>query len=130
VNKGAGLIIPILFVIGLYFGLPAVMSAGWVRWAKSTVPRNLSGTLSLTSFIFSTSSGLLAASAALYARLIRSFPYYDPLLLKVFGWGGFLSLVALAFACSGAWRANPLRWYAPVCAVGMLLFWLMAATGE
>jgi hypothetical protein len=85
VNKAIELIIPVLFVVGAYVALPGAMIAGWVRWAKSGKPRNISAILSLISFIFSTSSGLLAISAALYGVGIGGFRYYDPTLLKIFG---------------------------------------------
>jgi hypothetical protein len=129
-NKGTELIVPILFVVGSYIALPAIMISGWVRWAKRRTPRTLSGIFSLTGFILGTTSGLLAISSILYALMIGGFPYYDPFLLRIYRWGGLLSLAGIAFAISGAWRPNPLRWYAPACAAGTLLFWFMAATGE
>jgi hypothetical protein len=58
------------------------------------------------------------------------FAYYDPLLLRIFRWGGLLSLSGMAFEIRGTWRPNPLRWYAPGCALGMLLFWFAMAIGE
>ena len=129
-NKVTEIIVVTLVVIGIYVVLPLAMIMGWVRWARCRTIRPLSATLSFISFIFSTSSGLLAILAALYALTFGGFRYYDPILLKVFAWGGLLSLIGLAFAISGAWRPNALRWYAPACATGMLLFWLMAITGE
>jgi hypothetical protein len=58
------------------------------------------------------------------------FPYYDPLLLRVFRIGVLISLGGIVFGISGVWRPSPLRWHAPVCAVGMLTFWILAASGE
>ena len=129
-NKVSEVLVPILLALVTYIALPFVIIIGWVRWAKSRTPRTLSGIFSLTSFALGSSSALLAISSILYAQIIGGFPFYDPLLLRIYLWGSLLSIGAIAFAISGAWRPNPLRWYAPACAVGMLLFWLMAATGE
>jgi hypothetical protein len=30
----------------------------------------------------------------------------------------------------GCWHRNPVRWYAPLCALGMSVFWVAAAMGE
>ncbi len=122
--------IEVLFAIGIYLALPAALVLGWVRWLKRRQPQTLSSILSLIGFTLTTTSGLLAVSSILYAQTIRGFAYYDPLLLRIYGWGGVLSLAAIMFAVSGVWRPNPLRWYAPACAVGMLLFWLIMASGE
>lgn len=129
-SRSVDLIFPILFAIGIYLVLPVIMILGWTRWAKSKTAPTWSSILSLIGFTFATSSGVLAISSVMYAHRIGGFPYYDPLLLKVFRWGGLFSLVGLAFAIGGSRQANPLRWFAPACAAGMLLFWLMSAAGE
>jgi hypothetical protein len=77
-----------------------------------------------------TASGLLATSSVLYAHAIGGFPFYDPLLLRIYRWGALLSLSGTVFAFIGVWRPGPLRWHAPACAVGTLLFWFAAAMGE
>ena len=114
----------------IYLALPAVMASGWIRWAKRSQPRNLSAILSLISFSLGTASGLLAIFTVLYALAIRSFPHYDPLLLTIYLLGVLLSLAGIVFGIGGVWRPSPVRWHAPVCAVGMLLFWFMQAGGE
>ena len=42
-----------------------------------------------------------------------------PVLLRIYRWGGLVSIAGIAFALGGAWRPNPLRWYAqpvlPAC---------------
>jgi hypothetical protein len=53
-----------------------------------------------------------------------------PLLLRIFRWGGLLSLAGILFGICGVWRPGPLRWQAPVCGLGTLAFWLLAAEGE
>jgi hypothetical protein len=78
--------------------------------------------LSLIGFIFATASALIAVSFLGYAQ-IHDFPYYDPLLLRVFRCGALLSLGGIVFGISGAWQPSPLRWHAPAAAVGMLAFW-------
>jgi hypothetical protein len=80
-------------------------------------------------FILATASALLAVLTTGYAQ-IHHFPYYDPLLLRIFRWGVLLSLCGIVFGIGGAWRPSPLRWHSPVSGLGMLAFWIMAASGE
>jgi|SRR5271169_667585 len=129
-NKAAGSVVLVLFVVGVYVALPAVMTWGWVRWWKRTQPRTPFSILSLIGFTLATASGLLAISAMLYARAVGGLPFYDPLLLRIYRWGALLSLSGIVFAVIGVWRPSPLRWHAPACAIGTLLFWFAAAMGE
>jgi hypothetical protein len=85
--------------------------------------------LSLAGFTLASASALLAISAVVYAQAI-GFPFYDPRLLRAYRWGCLLSISGIVFAISGVWRKSPLRWLAPACSVGTLLFWLMATTSE
>src|SRR3979490_2763825 len=103
-HKAAEWTAPILFVIGAYIALPVGMISGWVRWAKRAQPRTLSSILSLVGFTLATASGLLAISTMMYTRAIGGFRYYDPLLLRIYGWGGLLSIAGIVSAISGAWR--------------------------
>jgi hypothetical protein len=121
----------IIFVLGIsmYIAMPAVLVWGWLRWAKRTEPRTLCSTLSLIGFLLATISGLLAILTFFYAIVI-GFRFYDPPLLRIYRWGLLLSLTGFLFAISGVWRTNPLRWHAPASAVGMFLFWFVAALGE
>lgn len=120
----------VLIVVSMYIALPAVMIWGWVRWSKYTKPRTTFSTLSLIGFTFATASGLLAISAMLYARVAGGFSFYDHSLLRIYRWGALLSVAGMVFAITGLWRPSPLRWHAPVCAVGTLALWLAAAAGE
>src|SRR5215471_11415032 len=122
--------ISVLLAIGLYLALPAVMIWGWLRWRKSREPRSVLSTLSFIGFTLGTVSGLLAISATLYSRAVGGFPLYGPSVMRIYRWGTILSLVAVLFAIIGVWRPGPLRWHAPVCAVGTLAFWLTEITGE
>jgi hypothetical protein len=96
------------------------------------LPRTLSSKLSLIGFAFAIASGLLAASSILYARAIGGFPYYDPLLLRIFAWGFLLSSVGLTLTIIGALRPsqNRLRFLPLICAAVTLIFWLLTAMGE
>lgn len=121
-------VLPIIFVAGAYVLLPALIIVGWVRWAGR---RQTGDTrLSLTGFALGTASALLAIGAMLYAHSAGGFPFYDPALLKIYRFGLLLSVVGLVFGVVGLRRSSPIRWYAPVAAVGTLLFWLAAAAGE
>jgi hypothetical protein len=129
-HRVAELTVLVLFAIGIYLAVPAAMILGWVRWIRRRQPLTLSSILSLIGFTLASASGLLSISSVLYAQTIGGFPYYDPSLLRIYRWGVLLSLAAIVFAISGAWRPGPLRWYAPTCAAGMLVFWFMSASGE
>ena len=83
----------------------------------------------LAGFVLATASALLAVSTIAYAQ-IHHFPYYDPLLLRIFRTGALLSLGGIAFGISGVWRPSSTRWYAPTSAVATLAFWILAAEGE
>jgi hypothetical protein len=112
--------------VGTVLFIPALLLWGWIRWIKSPSPLRASSTLSLIGFSFATSSALIAFSAHLYARFIRSFPSHDPALMKIYACGCLLSSLGIAFAVGGTARHGPVRWLAPACAFGTLLFWLLA----
>jgi hypothetical protein len=85
--------------------------------------------MSLLGFVLATASAMLAVSAIAYAQ-VHHFPYYDPLLLRIFAGGALLSIAGIVFGIGGVWRPSSLRWHAPVSGVCMLVFWIMMASGE
>jgi hypothetical protein len=120
----------VLYVIAINIVLPAVMIWGWVRWTKREKQWTVLSILSLIGFVLATASGLLAISSFLYSRAIGGFPFFDPLLLKIYSWGALLSAAGIIFAMVGVLRPGPVRWHALVCAMGTLIFWLGAAAFE
>lgn len=114
------------------FLIPALLIWGWIRWSKlhHEVPPSRSFTFSLLGFSLASASAALALATHLYARFIHSFPFYDPTLMKIYACGCLLSIVGIVFAVAGTGRPNPVRWFAPICAFGMLVFWLLAMTSE
>jgi hypothetical protein len=126
----AGKILFILFSVAIYAALPTAIVAGWVNWGRRRQQLTISSTLSLIGFALATASALLAVSSIFYAQSGHGFAYYDPLLLRIFRWGGLLSLAGMVFGICGTWRPSLLRWYAPGCALGTLLFWFAMAIGE
>jgi hypothetical protein len=107
-----------------------VLIWGWLRWATHSQPRTLYSTLSLIGFALATASGLLAITSMLYAYATGGFRYYDPMLLRIFRWGGLLSIAGIVFAIGGVRKSSALRWHGIGFSVGMLLFWFMSAAGE
>jgi len=122
------IIVGILIALG-YLVTPTALIWGWTTWTRQPKQKTLPAILSLIGFIFATASAILAVSSIAYAQ-VHHFPYYDPLLLRIFRWGGLLSLAGLLFGIGGVWRPGALRWHAPLCGLGMLAFWFIAATGE
>jgi acyl dehydratase len=118
----------ILAIIG-YAVAPAMLVWGWIRWLLSPKSWAAFAALSFVGFLLASASGVLAASAIAYAQ-VRRFPYYDPLLMRIFSAGVLLSLAALTLGIGGTFRANPLRWHAPVSALATLTFWLWMASME
>lgn len=119
-----------LFVAGIYCALPVSIVHGWVCWTKRRPRLTAYSFLSLVGFTLATASALLAVASLTYAQAIHGFTFYDPLLLRIYKWGGLLSLCGFVLSLAGVWRENPLRWHAPVCSAGMLLFWFAMAMGE
>jgi hypothetical protein len=120
----------IVFRTAVYVVLPAAIVVGWIRWVRARAPETLLSRLSLLAFGLATSSALLAMTSLIFAHAIGGFPYYDPRLLRFYKWGGILADTGLVLGIIGCWRRNPLRWYSPLCALGMSLFWAAAAMGE
>ena len=120
----------VIYAIVVYGALPAAFIWGWVRWANRPQPRSLAPMLTFVGFVLATLSAALAISTALYARFAGGFRYYDPTLMKIYGLGMLLSLAGLAAGLGGVWRSSVVRWHAPVCALGTLVFWVFAANSE
>jgi hypothetical protein len=120
----------IAFAIAVDIVLPAAIVVGWVRWVRGKAPGTWLSRFSLLAFGLATCSGLLAMISLIYAHAIGGFPYYDPRLLRFYRWGGFLADTGLVLGIVGCWCRNPLRWYAPLCALAMSVFWAAAAMGE
>jgi hypothetical protein len=113
-----------------YLASPTVLIWGWIRWISLPKLRTAPSVLSFAGFILATASALLAVSSMAYSVVIRRFPFYDPLLIRIFAWGILLSLGGIVFGIGGVWRPNSLRWHAPASAACMLTFWVMMASME
>jgi len=110
--------------------VPILLVWGWLRWSNDETPRSRSSTFSLIGFGLATASAGLAIGTHLYAVFVRSFRPADPTLLKIYACGSLLSVVGIGFSFAGSGRPNPVRWLAPICAIGTLVFWLLAMGSE
>jgi len=122
-------LLPIVAVV-FYALLPSAMVWAWMRWWRNSQNRTVCSFLSLVGLGLATSSAILMIVTTIYAHQIGGFPFYDPLLLRIYRWGGLLSSAGIVFGVGGVWRPNPLRWLTPACALGMFLLWGMLAMGE
>jgi len=124
--------IPWFFAIATTILVPVLLMWGWVRWAKDKDknPPSRSSTFSLLGFSLATASAALALATHLYARYVHNFALHDPALPKIYAVGCLLSVAGIAFAVAGSGRSNPVRWLAPLCAFGTLIFWLLAMSTE
>lgn len=120
--------IGILFIVG-HATAPISLAWGWVRWIRRPKLWSALPALSLVGLILASLSGLLALSTIAYAQVHR-FPFYDPLLLRIFRIGALLSISGLGFGIAGVWRSSSVRWHSAVSSFGMLIFWIVAASGE
>lgn len=131
------MIIYILLLLFGYLFAPTTLVWGWTRWIKHR-PRlwTLSSTLSFVGFLLASVSALCALWMIAYASAggfehTANLPHYSPNFSRFFRWmqrGEVLSLAALVFALGGVFRRSPIRWQAPVSALGALAFWLLATT--
>ncbi len=127
-SKSSDVILAILFGVA-YLVPPILLVWGWLRWTVRPRLWNTSSVLSVIGFALATLSALLAISTIAYAQ-VHHFPYYDPLLLRIFRSGALLSLGGFVFGVGGVWRPSPLRWHAAASALAMLWFWIVVASGE
>lgn len=88
-------------VAGMYLAVPLMTIWGWVRWASRSRPRTSFSILSLIGFTFATASVVLAICSLIYAHTIGGFPFYDPLLLRIYRTGTLLSLLGILFSVIG-----------------------------
>jgi len=117
-------------VAAAYLLAPTMLTWGWIRWFRRREIVDRPFFLAFIGFIPSTASALLAIGSIAYAVSVHGFPYYDPRLLKIYRWGGLLSLGGVILGFTGILRPNSLRWQAPLAGAGMLAFWFIAAGSE
>jgi tellurite resistance protein TehA-like permease len=123
-------IVIVLLEFDIYIAVPAVIVWGWLRWTNLKKQWTAFPILSLVGFAVATISGLLAITGAIFARAVGGFSFFNPTLLEIYWCGPLLSVTGMIFAIIGLWRPNSLRWHAPICAFGTLLFWIAMATAE
>jgi len=120
----------LILLIAAYVDVPVMLVWGWRRWSRRPRQKNPFATISFISFSIGTASTLLLIVTILWSLLRGGFPYYDPVLMRIFAVGLLLSLLALLISLGGLWKANPLRWHAPALCLGMLFIWAIWISGE
>src|SRR5215469_15186469 len=100
------------------------------RWIQSKPRFELPHWRSYTAFAafcVSAASVTLWVFTGIWALARGGFPYYDPVLLRLYSFGFFSSLTALLISLPGKGK---LRW--PACGIGVLMtfLWFAAATSE
>ena len=128
-KSGMGVFFAVMVAMG-YLLAPIMLIWGWIRWINKREKLGRPFFLSLIGFILSTASGVLAVSAIVYAAAIHGFQFYDAMLLRIYLWGFLLSAGGIVLGFTGVSAPNALRWHAPLAGLGMLAFWLIAASGE
>jgi hypothetical protein len=81
-------------------------------------------TLSFVGFVLATVSGILAISSLVYARFLHFSGGFNLVLYRMFGSGVWISIAGALFSVSGMWRQSSLRWFALICALATLAFWM------
>jgi hypothetical protein len=83
--------------------------------------------LACASFALGSASVLLWIFVGLWALVRGGFPFYDPVLLRMYAIGALLGLAGFVFSLPGKGK---LRW--PACGIAALMtfLWIAAATGE
>jgi hypothetical protein len=96
----------VLFALGVYVGLPALMVWGWVRWFRRRQLRTLPSILSLIGFTLATASGLLSS----FLGDVRARDWWVPFLRSTPAENLPLGRVALAFRPRVRHRRSMATW--------------------
>ena len=120
----------LIFLLVTFLVWPIATIFGWYRWTGAEPDTSIVGVLSLSGHSFATLSLLLAVAAVFVGDTLGGFRFWDPSLLKIYRVGLALSVVGLTLAICGAWKSGPLRWSAPLAALGAMLFWFASAMTE
>jgi hypothetical protein len=127
-SKSVEAFVVLLAVLG-YVVAPITLIWAWIRWIGQPKQWSAASCLSLAGLSLATASGVLAASAIVYAQ-IHGFGWYDPSLLRLMLWGLVLSFCGLVLGLGGAWQRSVIRWQTPLASVATAAFWLLAAALE
>jgi hypothetical protein len=114
----------VLFGVGGYVAAPALLVWGWARWVRRPKQRTLFSILSLIGFAFATVSAFFAVALVVYSRSLGGGLHHfdDRLFMKIFRSGELISRIGIISGILGVWRLSALRWHAPACAIGTLMF--------
>ena len=119
-----------LYALSVFVVLPCALVAGWAVYIAGDKQISPTGTSSFVGFSLATASALLALGTFVYGIATGGFRHYDPRLLTIYAVGCLLSLSGVISGIAGVWRSNPLRWLAPFCALGTLVFWVVSMSLE
>jgi len=119
-----------IVVVLILGGLAAWVAWGWRSWTLRR-PEQLSVGMkcSLAGFVLASVSAALEIGSGTYAQF-RSFPFEDPVLLRIYRWGFLLAFLGLVTGLFGVGKKTPLRWKTPALSTVLLLLWIGQVMGE
>ena len=113
----------------LYVMVLVASASGWMRGLRERPVWNVFTRATRIGLALGTGSALLALCGWVWSRL-SGFTYNDPNLRKLYTCGLLLALLAAIASLVGMWRKSALRWHAVAAGLGMLVLWLVWASGE
>ena len=115
-----------MIILGL--ALLVTMVVGWAEWHSDPHQSGIFPNLSFIGMSLTSATVLGLIAFAIYAEAfgIRFSVHYEQL-VRIYKFFAALCVLGFLFGLVGAWRRNPLRWYAPACAFLTASLWLIGA---
>src|SRR5208282_1172219 len=105
------------------FCVPPIMIWGWYRWWRGRTTKTAGQLVSLTGFLLSTVSVLLAVALYLLPSAAGSSDQASEFISFL---GMRVALAGIPFSIVGTGWPGPLRWHALACSLLIPFFWIAA----